>query len=253
MTYAVGTTDSVPNSQADVDTGAGEDLLQPLIPSKDSCVCYDNAFDHALDRQPVATGTDQADQLATAGKLMALHALSPEAGQEAAAREALRTLRPTPPLDGQPTATAEYTSRVPGVAPQQAYSHFVSHPGQVFGAAGIRVHGADGPLRDGQRLMLEEPARFPRPSMWAPIEVRLDPAQRSIQLTTLDGHPLRGRNAFHFLPDGAGGTQLRQESSFQGSSWVSTALGKSLGALDRQQDIWRAIHGEIAAALARCE
>ncbi|RKH42439.1 hypothetical protein [Corallococcus sicarius] len=161
---------------------------------------------------------------------------------DAYAREHLRHLEPSPPIDGAPTSLTDYTSTIPGVSAKEAYASFVSHPETLFGAAGIFLRPAASALTDGARLFLEEQGP---PPVWAPITVKLDEEQRTVHITTLDGHPLRGTNRFVFDDDGTGGTRIRQYSAFQGSS-PATSVGLALmDPIERQHDIWRSVHGQL--------
>ncbi|RKH11745.1 hypothetical protein D7V97_10400 [Corallococcus sp. CA053C] len=164
------------------------------------------------------------------------------AAMDAYAREHLRHLEPSPPLAGAPTSLTDYTSTIPGVSSKEAYASFVSNPEMLFGAAGIFMRPAVSALTDGARLFLEEQGP---PPVWAPITVKLDAAQRTVHITTLDGHPLRGTNRFVFDDDGTGGTRIRQYSAFQGSS-PATSVGLALmDPIERQHDIWRSVHGQL--------
>lgn len=158
------------------------------------------------------------------------------------ARQHLRLLNPSPPIQGAPTALTDYTSAIPGVAPEVVYAYFVRHPGAVFEAAGLQVRPAKGALTDGAKLFLEEKGL---PPVWAPITVRLEPESNTLHITTLDGHPLRGTNRFVFEGDGEGGTRVRQYSAFQGSS-PATAVGMAvMDPIERQHGIWRSVHAHL--------
>ncbi len=161
---------------------------------------------------------------------------------DAYARGHLQALLPSPPLPGQPTSLTDYTSSIPGAKPEAVFEYFVQNPAAIFGAAGIVVRPAVSQLADGASLFLEE--RGP-PPVWAPITVHLDPTTRSVHITTLDGHPLRGTNRFVFEEDGQGGTSVRQFSAFQGSSPATVVGLKLLDPIERQHDIWRQVHGHL--------
>ena len=164
------------------------------------------------------------------------------AAMDAYAREHLKHLEPSPPIAGAPTSLTDYTSTIPGVSAKEAYASFVSNPELLFGAAGIFLRPAASALTDGARLFLEEQGP---PPVWAPITVKLDAEQRTVHITTLDGHPLRGTNRFVFDDDGTGGTRIRQYSAFQGSS-PATSVGLALmDPIERQHDIWRSVHGQL--------
>jgi|GEM_PF-2262854 len=161
---------------------------------------------------------------------------------DAYARAHLDHLKPSPPFQGAPTSLTDYTSALPGVAPEQAYAYFVRHPAAVFEAAGIRIRPATASLVDGAKLFLEEKGL---PPVWAPITVRLEPGANTLHITTLDGHPLRGTNRFVFEGDGQGGTQVRQYSAFQGSSPATTVGMKLMDPIERQHEIWREVHAHL--------
>jgi hypothetical protein len=161
---------------------------------------------------------------------------------DAYARQHLRMLEPSPPIVGAPTSLTDYTSTIPGVSAQAAYTTFVNNPGALFGAAGITIRPTSGALQDGAKLFLEEKGI---PPVWAPISVRLDPEHRTVHITTLDGHPLRGTNRFVFQDDGTGGTRIRQYSAFQGSS-PATSVGLAvMEPIERQHQIWKGVHGKL--------
>ncbi|RKG87097.1 hypothetical protein [Corallococcus terminator] len=169
-------------------------------------------------------------------------ALDVGSSMDAYARKHLGHLEPSPPIAGSPTSLTDYTSTIPGVSAKEAYASFVSHPEMLFGAAGISLRPAASSLTDGARLFLEEQGP---PPVWAPITVKLDAEQRTVHITTLDGHPLRGTNRFIFDDDGTGGTRIRQYSAFQGSS-PATSVGLALmDPIERQHDIWRSVHGQL--------
>jgi hypothetical protein len=161
---------------------------------------------------------------------------------DAYAREHLKQLDASPPIQGAPTSLTDYTSSIPGVPPEKAYAYFVRNPGAVFESAGIQVRPAVNSLSDGAKLFLEEKGP---PPVWAPITVHLEPEKNTVHITTLDGHPLRGTNRFVFQEDGQGGTRLSQYSAFQGSS-PATSVGMAvMDPIERQHDIWRSVHAHL--------
>lgn len=166
---------------------------------------------------------------------------------DAYARGHLRLLDPSPPLEGAPTSLTDYTSVLPGVAPEVAWDYLVRNPGPVFEAAGIRLQPATGALADGAKVFLEEKGP---PPVWAPVTFRLEPEKHTVHITTLDGHPLRGTNRFVFEDDGAGGARLRQYSAFQGSSPATSVGMKLMDPIERQHDIWRSVHAHLHDTLA---
>ncbi|HLL52820.1 MAG TPA: hypothetical protein VK447_04685 [Myxococcaceae bacterium] len=152
----------------------------------------------------------------------------------------LRSLQTTPAIDNpRELSVNRYTSRLEGVSPDRAYDFFVNDPNAVFGAGDIKIRPEVSSLKDGMRLMLENGGP---PPMWMPIAVRLDPANRSIHITTLDGHPLRGTNDFTFKSDGKGGTVIDQLSRFNGSSPLSSVGINLMGALQKQHVTWEKVH-----------
>ncbi|MFP2960772.1 hypothetical protein ACLEPN_23875 [Myxococcus sp. 1LA] len=226
--------------------------LAPSVPGPRSGprMGADNQFDFgvggAFPPKPTGNLMEQVRQGAlTAAQSEAAAAsrlLGDSAAVDAYARTHLDLLKPSPPISGAPTSLTDYTSSIPDVAPAQTYAYFVRNPAAVFESAGIRIRPAAAALVDGAKLFLEEKGL---PPVWAPITVRLEPAANTVHITTLDGHPLRGTNRFVFADDGAGGTQVRQYSAFQGSS-PATSVGMMLmDPIERQHDIWRAVHGHL--------
>ena len=131
-----------------------------------------------------------------------------------------------------------------GAAPGKVFQHFVDNPGAVFGAAGLTIRHGTEKLTDGARVQLQDKGP---PPVWLPIEVKLDPKNNKISITTLDGHAFRGTNNFSFEADGKGGTKITQESRFQGSSPL-IEVGKQLGAIDKQHAAWKAVHQHFFSA-----
>lgn len=132
----------------------------------------------------------------------------------------------------------------------------MKNPNAWFGASGITLHPPTAELKDGARVFLDEPGVTP--PVFAPIEVNIDAASRTVRITTLDGHPLRGVNQFSFDENANGDCELRQSSAFQLSSFAaeqgSVAMSKAEelgvpGAMDpikRQHQIWEQAHANIA-------
>ena len=156
-------------------------------------------------------------------------------------RAILKNHEPTPPIATDPIATTDYTSTIPGVCPREAYATFVNDPTGVFGAAGLDIRPPVNRLTNGAKLFLHDGGP---PPVFAPIQVELDPANNTVRITTLDGHPLRGTNNFQFTSDGNGGTRILQESTFQLSS-MAGKIGELLGAVNRQHEIWQSVHQQI--------
>lgn len=216
------------------------------------------------DAAPTAeTGvTDQAKQAAVLGSLSAAAAASVAgAPMDGTAAKLLPMLDPTPPDVTKKSEFVDYTSTLKGVSPQAAYEYFKHHPADWFGASGITLHPPVSELHDGARVMLQEPGVTP--PVWAPIEVHLDDAARTVSITTLDGHPLRGVNQFTFEENAQGDAVVHQSSVFQSSSVASEQGGHAMGALqragvpgfqdpiERQHAIWKAAHATIADQAVR--
>lgn len=232
----------------------GREALAVTGPRSGPRAGADNGFDFAIGGafppRPMGNLAEQTRQLGlTASQSQAAAAsrwMRDGAAVDAAARAHLQGLSASPPIQGAPTSLTDYTSAIPGVAPEVAYEYFVRNPAAVFGAAGLVLRPATATLRDGARLFLEEQGI---PPVWAPITVRLEPEANTVHITTLDGHPLRGTNRFIFQDDGQGGTRLRQYSAFQGSS-PATSVGLALmDPIERQHDIWRSVHGHLHDSL----
>lgn len=173
---------------------------------------------------------------------IATHGSSPS---DASVRSQLSGLHTLPIDPGTAVTHADYTSDIPGATPEQAYQAFINDPAAAFGAGGLTVRPATGPLHDGDRLMLQASGT---PPLWMPIEVHLDPANHAIHIATLDGHPFRGDNNFEFKSDGKGGTTIAQTSEFQGSSQLIDVAGEAQ--LEQQHETWRGVHAYLYDQLA---
>lgn len=150
-------------------------------------------------------------------------------------RTLLRGLSEMPPIDAQSVERHSYRSRVTA-APAAVFAAAAKRLPELFAASGLTVHkGAN------DRLMLEDPGP---PPLWMPIQARIDHARRTIDIVTLDGHPLRGTNAFRFADDGKGGTIVEQETVCQASSELS-GIGARLFGSDRQAAAWREFHAYL--------
>jgi hypothetical protein len=214
-------------------------------PQPELDACYDAHFDHQLDHAPVGAGDDQLHQLVQTTKLVGQEYVGRFANGDDLARSALASARELPLDPTQPVSHAEYASSIPGAAPDATFKTFVDSPKEIFGAAGLKLVPPIDRLQDGAKVMLED--RTLTPSVLAPVQVHLDPAHQTLSLHTLEGHPLRGANAFHFESDGQGGTRLHQVSDFQGSSGPTNWIGLNvLGAGPRQPDIWTRVHYKVA-------
>ncbi|MCE9674043.1 hypothetical protein LY474_40260 [Myxococcus stipitatus] len=169
------------------------------------------------------------------------------AAVDAYARGHLKMLEPSPPIPGAPTSLTDYTSSMPGVTPEAAFHYFVKNPGPVFASAGIRLQPETASLKEGAKVFLEEKGP---PPVWAPVTFHLEPEAKTVHITTLDGHPLRGTNRFVFEDDREGGTRLRQYSAFQGSSPATSVGLKLMDPIERQHDIWRSVHAHLHDTLS---
>lgn len=97
-------------------------------------------------------------------------------------------------------------------------------------------------LKDG-RYMLETGGTNAPPT-WLPVEIKVDPAQRSINIKTLDGHVLRGEQTFTFKDNGCGGTTIVQDARFQASSKLVGDMQKFLPVSTGQHNAWLNAHRE---------
>ncbi|MGA9520122.1 MAG: hypothetical protein WBV82_01580 [Myxococcaceae bacterium] len=196
---------------------------------------------------PKAAGSakEQAKQLALTIVQTEMAAASIVSGGKApldsVLKAALKILGTTPPIKGAHTSTTDYTSNLPG-SPAKAFDYFVNNPKAVFGAAGLKIRPDTKKLTDGARLFLEDKGP---PPVFAPIQVKLDKKKREIRITTLDGHPLRGTNVFSFTAGKNGTTKLVQKSQFQGSSPLVKVGVTLTGAIERQHEIWKKVHGHL--------
>jgi hypothetical protein len=241
---------AAPATSVEVFRGGAAERVVVTGPRSGPRTGADNRFDFAIGGafppKPTGNLAEQTKQLMLTGMqseaALASLVLGGGSAVDAYARQHLRRLDPSPPIPGAPTSLTDYTSAIPGVAPEKVYAYFVRNPGAVFASAGIQVRPAVGTLTDGAKLFLEEKGP---PPVWAPITVRLEPEAKTLHITTLDGHPLRGTNRFVFEADGQGGTRVRQYSAFQGSS-PATAVGmKVMDPIERQHAIWRGVHGHL--------
>lgn len=207
------------------------------------------------DPRPTGTLSEMAKQEAVMGALAIAATVDHVADLNDVARKMLPRLSTTPPDLARHPEVVEYSSTLHHVSPQDAYAWFKQHPTEWFGASGITLHPPVKELTDGARVMLEEPGVTP--PVWAPIEVHLDDANHTIEITTLDGHPLRGFNQFTFEANGAGEAVMHQTSTFQLSStsaWAGSGLlaaGQKAGLpvtdpIERQHEIWSLAHASVA-------
>ncbi len=233
--------------------------LPDSVSSYEREACFDTSYrvtNPSADPSAVGSLDEQREQIATTTQLTVLAAIS-LSGEDVddQAGSLLSTLRPSPPDVSEKVEVVDYSSRLEGVSPDAAYGYFVKNPEAWFGASGITLHPKPSGLKDGARVMLQEPGL----PIWAPIEVHLDDKARTVRITTLDGHPLRGVNQFTFSKV-AGGTELRQSSVFQmsstvasGGAWVmsqASALGLQ-SPLERQHEIWARAHAAVADGAPR--
>ncbi len=241
--------------------------ITPRPPSQQNAVsdfsnqrCVDTGY--TLDNPnaaPTAQGTarEQAKQAAVMAyetDLALVNAVGINLDGES--RTVLGTLDATPPDTHAKTEYTNYTSTLAGVTPAAAFDYFVKNPAAWFGASGITLHPPTPELKDGARVFLAEPGVTP--PVFAPIEVHIDEASRTVRITTLDGHPLRGVNQFSFDENANGDCELHQSSAFQLSSAAAElgsaamAQGERLGVqgaqdpIKRQHQIWEQAHAKIA-------
>ncbi len=196
---------------------------------------------------PKAAGSksEQAKQLALTVLQTQMAASSIATGGKApldsALKVALKPLGLSAPITGAHTSTTDYTSNL-ATTPAKAYAYFVNNPQAVFGAAGLKIRPGTKTLTNGAKLFLEDKGP---PPVFAPIQVNLDAKKRQIRITTLDGHPLRGTNVFTFNAGPNGTTKLVQNSRFQGSSPLVKVGVTLTGAIERQHQIWKQVHGHL--------
>lgn len=169
---------------------------------------------------------------------------------DAEVKRYLAKVSKTPVIGGEKkTSVATYRSTVANTTGEELYRLFVKDPNEVFRGTTLALRPAVTELKDGMRLMMEDQAI---PPLWLPVEVKLEPAKNTVTFHTMDGHALRGTNAFTFttLPDGS--TEVLQVSRFQGSSQLTTVGTSLLDALDHQHSFWESVHArfdEIVAPL----
>ncbi len=252
-------------SEADVCVPATQARPQPKS-TKNDVVDYRNQkcadIVYRLDNpnaDPKAQGStqEQVKQVSSMG-LMTKLATDRATGTNVKQLEAevLKHLDATPPEVSAPTESANYNSTMKGVGAKAAFDYFVKNPNAVFGASGITLHPPTTELKDGARVFLAEPGVTP--PVYAPIEVHIDEAARTVRITTLDGHPLRGVNQFSFDENVKGDCELRQSSLFQLSSFASELGSKGMAAaqkagvpgvqnpIERQHQIWERAHADVA-------
>jgi hypothetical protein len=203
----------------------------------------------------------QAGQAAamTAWTEIAARNLIGDATVNSDAKMLLGMISATPP-DPRKAEFVDYTSTTSGTTAQAAFEYFKKHPTEWFGASGITIHPPISELKDGARVALAEPTATP--PVMAPIEIHIDEAARTVSITTLDGHPLRGVNQFTF-EDTAGGCEMRQSSAFELSSFAaergSAAMKEAQkrgmpgvkDPIERQHEIWQAAHAKVADGVER--
>lgn len=163
---------------------------------------------------------------------------------DADVRGTLNRLDPNPPIgtDGVDVTRAVYQSQIPNASPQDVYDHFVNSPSEVFGAGAMEIRPPALRLEEGGRYMLEIGGPVPT---WLPVEIRLDPAARSVTIHTLDGHVLRGQQTFSFTSDCNGGTTLTQDARFQASTELVGDMQKLASVSAGQHQAWQYAHREI--------
>lgn len=230
--------------------GDGHGVVPPA-PRPVPNLCADNQFGMELSENlPQAAGgiLEQSKQAGLSGafSLYAVDRLTTGGMvfDDEAAAAVLPLLDRSAPLRNEPIATATYSSVVANSSPREVYERFVNNPDELFKAAAIELVPPTTELKDGARVFLLDQNPLP---VLAPVEVRLNPQTLTVELNTLDGHPLRGTNRFQFRAEGEG-TRIHQASEFQGSTPLTAPVIEYGGALERQHDIWRNSHAYLAGA-----
>jgi len=156
----------------------------------------------------------------------------------------LSGLSTNPPIgeDGKDVTHGIYQSQIPNASPQQVFDHWVKNPNEVFNAGGMEIRPPVTEFHDG-RYMLETGGKSAPPT-WLPVEIKVDPAQRSINIKTLDGHVLRGEQTFTFKDNGCGGTTIVQDARFQASSKLVGDMQKFMPVSTGQHNAWQNAHLE---------
>jgi len=156
----------------------------------------------------------------------------------------LSGLKPNPPIgvDGKDVTHAVYQSEIPNATPDQVFAHWTLQPNEVFNAGGMEIRPPIKTLQDG-RYMLETGGTNAPPT-WLPVQIKVDPAARTIHIDTLDGHVLRGEQTFYFKDDGCGGTRIVQDARFQASSQLTGDMQHFLPISQGQHDAWQQAHLE---------
>lgn len=262
----------IQNSSSNAVTQNDNDVCTPPPPpstSSNQVSSFENqqSFEtgYSLDNPsaaPVAGGSAkeqslQASAMATWSAL-ALENVAGIKSVDAQAAALLTHVDANPPDPGKAEFVL-YTSTISGTTAQAAFDYFKKNPTEWFGAAGITIHPPISELKDGARVALALPGT---PPVMAPIEIHLDEAARTVNITTLDGHPLRGVNQFTF-EDSAAGCEMLQSSVFELSS-KATEMGADLmkeaqkhgllfvkDPLESQHETWRAVHAKVADGVER--
>lgn len=233
---------------AAVDAFTAERL--PALPEAQAATVPSNNFQATLTGpNPPKTGGGFFTQLGQANELRKLAGMASEhldsGGQSPSntvVEAKLRSLDRLPLDRNEQVTRAVYSSAVPNASPRDLFNQFVANPGEVFGAAGLKLVPAGEPLRQGGRMMIEDAGP---PAAWMPVEVTIDFAKREIRFDTLSGHPLRGDNSFSFQDDGKGGARVVQTSHYQFSSLASKLGSGIIGGGEKQHDTWKAVHAHL--------
>lgn len=232
----------------------------PRAPAS-SAASYDTGY--TVDNPSAAptaygSGAEQIRQAAalTMHTAVAARSAAGAPGVDTEARLVLGRLSATPPDLKGPVEVVNYSSTIRGVSPGDAFEYFKKNPAGWFGASGIELHPPVSELKNGARVFLAEPGVTP--PVFAPIEVHIDEAARTVRITTLDGHPLRGVNQFSFEANGQGDCEVHQSSVFQLSSFAAeqgaavmtkgaeAGVPGMQGPIDRQHQIWQQAHAHLA-------
>jgi hypothetical protein len=165
---------------------------------------------------------------------------------EAVARHMVASLKDQPVVGDDKVTRPEYQSLIPNASPEQVYTELVDHMKEAYASGGANLLLSDGGVKDHGRYMLEAPGHGLSPTVWLPLEVRLDPENKAIDFHCLDGHAFRGHNKFEFKPDGHGGTIVDQNSEFELSSAPINLVKGPMKVLEKQHDMWQTVHGFLS-------
>jgi hypothetical protein len=147
----------------------------------------------------------------------------------------------------------EYASMIPGCPPVTVRDGLLRHLDRILRRIGIALvpNHSSTPLQlqSGMRFCFLDTTTLPR--VLAPVEVRVD--GNRITFVTLEGHPIRGTNAFDLVAQD-GGTAVVQRSRMAFSSVVAqgafdVAAPGAISPRQRQEEIWATVHAGLREAL----